>query len=90
MATNTQRIDALEAKMDKLLSLLEAKVAEEPKTAEQPIAKNPIVIPKTGDAPGMIAFTAVSAASLFGIGKIYAMACKKGRKGGKGGRGGGC
>ena len=58
--------------------------------AEQPIAKNPIVIPKTGDAPGMIAFTAVSAASLFGIGKVYAMACKKGRKGGKGGRGGGC
>ena len=58
--------------------------------AEQPIAKNPIVIPKTGDAPGMIAFTAISAASLFGIGKVYAMACKKGRKGGKGGKGGGC
>ena len=58
--------------------------------AEQPIAKNPVVIPKTGDAPGMIAFSAISAASLFGIGKVYAMACKKGRKGGKGGRGGGC
>ena len=58
--------------------------------AEQPIAKNPIVIPKTGDAPGMIAFTAISAASLFGIGKIYAMARKKGGKCGKGGKGGGC
>ena len=41
MATNTQRIDALEAKMDKLLSLLETKVAEEPKTVEQPVAKKP-------------------------------------------------
>lgn len=41
MATNTQRIDALEAKMDKLLSLLEAKVAEEPKTIEQPVVKKP-------------------------------------------------
>ena len=58
--------------------------------AEQPIAKNPVVIPKTGDAPGMIAFSAISAASLFGIGKIYAMARKKGGKCGKGGKGGGC
>ena len=52
--------------------------------------KPALSIPKTGDAPGMISFTAISAASLFGIGKVYAMACKKGRKGGKGGRGGGC
>lgn len=58
--------------------------------AEQPIAKNPVVIPKTGDAPGMIAFSAISAASLFGIGKIYAMARKKGGKCGKGSKGGGC
>ena len=58
--------------------------------AEQPIAKNPIVIPKTGDAPGMIAFTAISVASLFGIGKVYAMARKKGGKCGKGSKGGGC
>ena len=58
--------------------------------AEQSIAKNPVVIPKTGDAPGMIAFSAISAASLFGIGKIYAMARKKGGKGGKGSKGGGC
>lgn len=58
--------------------------------AEQPIAKNPVVIPKTGDAPGMIAFSAISASSLFGIGKIYAMARKKGGKCGKGSKGGGC
>ena len=58
--------------------------------AEQPIAKNPVVIPKTGDAPGMIAFSAISVASLFGIGKIYAMARKKGGKCGKGSKGGGC
>ena len=32
----------------------------------------------------------ISAASLFGIGKIYAMARKKGGKCGKGGKGGGC
>ncbi len=58
--------------------------------AEQPIAKNPVVIPKTGDAPGMIAFSAISVASLFGIGKVYAMARKKGGKCGKGSKGGGC
>lgn len=45
MATNTQRIDALESKMDRILSLLEAKVTDEPKTVEQPVKKPEPVAP---------------------------------------------
>lgn len=41
MATNTQRIDALEEKMDMILSLLQAKSTEEPKTVKQPVVEKP-------------------------------------------------